>query len=114
MSNTIDNPFATGDKVRIPAGTVVRTSSSAPDKVITRAQTITVESALPGYTMDMTGTEGHIMLPEVTWRGAGGYWKSAQVTLDVATAHGKTLVVPEPRSARLVLPAIDDASVMWS
>lgn len=86
------NPFRQGEKVVIPAGTVVRFKGE--ETLTERAQTITVHMQSEGHYDEVRTKDGwgsfKLRPPTVTWAGSGGYWKDAQVDLDVLVANGKT------------------------
>lgn len=97
---SVPNPFLPGDKVTLPKGTPVFSMNPraprgpSPSK---RAQTITVRFADSGYIDwfgDLKKGRGLVVLPVVVWPGAGGYWHRAQVTPELAAAHGHTMSDP--------------------
>jgi hypothetical protein len=88
----LKNPFRKGQRVVIPAGTVVRFKG---EEILTeRKQTVTVHMSGNGYYDEVRTVDGwgnfKLRKPTVTWAGAGGYWKDAQVDLDVLEANDKT------------------------
>lgn len=88
------NPFTKGQKVTIPAGTVVRFKGE--ETLTERKQTVTMHMGGNGYYDEVRTTDGwgnvKVRPPVVTWAGAGGYWKDATVDADVLEANG---MVPE-------------------
>lgn len=88
----LTNPFNKGDKVVIPAGTFVRFRGE--ESLTERAQTITVHMQGTGFYDEVRTVDGwgnfKLRPPTVTWAGSGGYWKDAEVDLDVLAANGKT------------------------
>lgn len=83
-------PFKRGDKVVLPAGTVV-SSTRGEDKLLTRKQTVTVHMTYPGYYGERRTPDGWVRTlvpPTVTWAGSGGYWMDARVDADVLAANG--------------------------
>ncbi len=86
----LKNPFRKGQKVVIPAGTVVRFHG---EEILTeRKQTVTVHMTTEGYYDDSRSVHGwdriRLRQPTVTWPGSGGYWKDATLDQDVLDANG--------------------------
>lgn len=83
-------PFKRGDKVVLPAGTVVA-STRGEDKLLTRKQTVTAHMVNGGYYGERRTKDGWVRTlvpPTVTWAGSGGYWMDARVDADVLAANG--------------------------
>lgn len=106
-NNWIENPFTSGSVVRLPAGTVVRrptkprSEGQSDRQALTRAQTVKVHHATPGWVDrwgEHTGRPGTVMLPTISWAGSGGYWVDVKVTPELCEAAG--IPIPE-------LPAYD-------
>lgn len=86
----IENPFAQGDEVVVPRGTVVHsTHPSRYEYVITRRQVVTVRYADPGYWLD-----NRAKLPQVEWVSGDGYHRNAQVTPHLLRENGVEMTVP--------------------
>lgn len=100
----VSNPFKRGDTIRIPSGTVVRTTrSSRPRYVLSKAQTVEIAHANKGHINrhESRLPAGAVLLPEIVWAGSGGYWRRVQVTPELAALNGTTLPPLPPRDARL-------------
>lgn len=86
----LKNPFRKGQRVVIPAGTVVRFKGE--ETLTERKQTVTMHMGGSGYYDEVRTTDGwgnvRVRPPVVTWAGTGGYWKDATVDLDVLEANG--------------------------
>lgn len=83
-------PFTRGDKVVLPAGTIV--SSRGEEKVLGRKQTVTAHMVNGGYYGEKRTADGWVRTlvpPTVTWAGSGGYWMDARVDEEVLSANGK-------------------------
>ena len=98
---TITNPFSKGDRVTLPAGTVIR-AIGRDHYVLSRKQTVTVFSAWDGNVSVEGGERGRVRFPIISWPGAGGYWRDAQVTPEVCGANA--IEVP-------ALPAVVDGKI---
>lgn len=87
--NIIRNPFTKGDKVRLPAGTVVHTMHPSRDSyTLQRAQTIIVHHTSDGYVNVFDRRSfGQVVIPELTWAGTGGYWNRVQVTPELCVIN---------------------------
>lgn len=91
--NTIAAPFHRRQRVLIPAGTPLRSTHPSRDGVYLskRAQTVTVHHTSDGHVDlwdDRENGRGYVVLPQVTWAGAGGYWVDAKVTPEFCEANG--------------------------
>ena len=110
---TIANPFNPGQKVTIPAGTVVHSTAPGRDvKVSGRTTTVRVNHVHDGWVSELTdyGPRGTCVLPVITWAGSGGYWHNAQVTPELLEANGlPILAAPDlsPDRRRLLKVAPD-------
>lgn len=83
-------PFKRGDKVVLPAGTVVRTRGD--EKILARKQTVTVHMSSDGYYGERRTVNGWVRTlepPTVTWAGSGGYWMDARVDEEVLAVNGR-------------------------
>lgn len=65
--------FEPGDRVHIPAGTLIHSMATGKWGSSARAQVVTVHHILPGWSDRSDG-------PFIRWAGSGGYWRSAAVT----------------------------------
>jgi hypothetical protein len=79
-------PFRQGNRIRIPAGTVVDSTHPRRKRfTLTRAHTIVVNHTLPGIgypdSLDRKS-------PRVCWPGTGGYWCEVDIN-DLVDADGK-------------------------
>lgn len=87
------NPFQRGDEVVIPAGTPIRSTHPTRKFVVSkRSQVVSVSHAFDFY-IDTSYREeaGRLKFATVSWAGAGGYWRDAQVTPELLAANGKEL-----------------------
>lgn len=82
-------PFKRGQRVRVKAGAVLRTTLPDPSKrtlVNKRSRVITVASIHNGmsehvgYSDKMENLWRHIDEPQVVWPGTGGYWHRANMS----------------------------------
>lgn len=76
-----------GTKVVIPAGTPVKTTHPTnPNGPSARRQTISVAHTFRAF--DAPWARGVERIPGyVSWAGAGGYWRDAQVTPELIAAN---------------------------
>lgn len=83
------NPFRKGQRIVIPAGTVIRFRGE--ESLTERKQSVTVHMQNDGYYDEVRDKDGwgnfKLRPPTVTWPGSGGYWKDATVDQDVLAAN---------------------------
>lgn len=100
MDKPLLTPFAPGDEVIIPKGTITWYRGRL---VVTRvARTITVHHTGNGYIQARVGTRvlrDSIALqcqrPFICWAGTGGYWREAPVSDAILAANSVTAEVNE-------------------
>lgn len=90
-------PFARGDRISLPAGTVYRRGMEIRE--LKRLTHITVFSACNGWiNLDpyRGAVVGKVHLPTVTWAGAGGGWSDVQFTPQLCEKLGiEVPVIPD-------------------
>lgn len=92
-------PVKRGDRVRIRAGAVIRTTRSSKREVVNkRARVITVHdvhggmSEHVGYGPNKEDLWRHLNDPDVIWPGTGGYWHYAKMSdVEIVTTPSKDL-----------------------
>lgn len=104
MPSSIINPIHATQVINLPAGTLVRSTNPhrKGPRALSKAQSVTVRIVSDGW-VDCSNYHkrgsGYVVLPTITWPGAGGYWQDAQVTPDLLEANSlPALVMPELES----------------
>jgi hypothetical protein len=72
--DSIGNEVRSGDNVRVCQDSVVRSSKSYNDKVVSRAYVVRVDHVRCGYPATSPHRDDQGRLAEVVWAGSGGYW----------------------------------------
>ncbi len=95
MSTRIENPIARGDRIIIPAGTVIRTTHPrrGPVRVSKRKSEVLVRISSPGWIDTDRNKEGRVNFPTISWAGEAQYLCDVQVTPELCEANG--IPVPE-------------------